>query len=83
MSSGMRIVAILTVVVASLLAVTWATSAQAPKPAERPKWEYKVFSSRGGAEDLKTAGNDGWELVAVVQEAQDSRLAYLKRPQSN
>jgi hypothetical protein len=83
MSTGKRIIAILTIAVASVLGLTWATSGQVAKPAERQKWEYKVFSSQGGAGDLEVSGIEGWELVAVVQEHSSSRLVYFKRPKLN
>jgi len=51
------------------------------------KWHYKVIrlTSRASEneEDLYAAGNDGWELVAVIQPDNGLPLAYLKRPQAH
>lgn len=46
------------------------------------KWEYKVFEHRGGIshdqEVLTTYGDDGWELVSVV-EYDGERRFFMKR----
>ena len=85
MSSGMRIVATLAVVVASVLALTWATSAQAPKPAERQQWEYKLVSEFSEPEaEFTRYGSEGWELITVVPYDEGvNRRAYFKRPKAN
>jgi hypothetical protein len=82
MSGGTRIIAILTVV-ASVLALTWATLAQAPKPAERQKWEYCVADEGRGATGMNKYGDEGWEAVAVIQGDGHPPTIYYKRPKTN
>jgi hypothetical protein len=52
------------------------------------KWEYFVapLLEHNPGEILNTFGDDGWELVAVLQQASPmggaSMVAYLKRPKA-
>lgn len=48
---------------------------------EIQRWEYRAAPSRGQtiAQDLETAGNDGWELVAVSGDV-NYRHFFFKRP---
>jgi hypothetical protein len=51
---------------------------------EKQEWEYKVVSGIAAADplaaerELNALGKDGWELVGIVNVANDVRL-YLKR----
>lgn len=55
------------------------------RPAEPTKWEYRVATIRGEADDnylttdLNAAGLGGWELVAVENEGRGRRY-FFKRP---
>jgi hypothetical protein len=49
-------------------------------------WEYTVFgllpsqSEHEDQEALNEVGEEGWELVSVIQQNDGSRVVYLKRP---
>jgi hypothetical protein len=50
------------------------------------RWEYTVFgllpsqSEHEDQEALNEVGEEGWELVSVIQQNDGSRVVYLKRP---
>ena len=46
------------------------------------KWEYQVapILNHAAAQILNNFGQDGWELVTVVQSAQGGDIGYFKRP---
>lgn len=53
----------------------WEWSSSDPAPA---RWEYKsVLLDRDA--DLTPWGKDGWELVAVIQQALDQAMFYFRR----
>jgi hypothetical protein len=43
------------------------------------KWEYYYVSGLT-KENLKQAGDEGWELVAAATDPQGGRILYFKRP---
>ena len=52
----------------------------------RTKWEYQiVLDTRkhmfvGDWGGLKQLGEEGWELVAVIESSEGERILYFKRP---
>lgn len=49
------------------------------------KWDYLVLnlaisSTLAKTDILKWQGDEGWELVAVVQNEDNEHIIYLKRP---
>ena len=57
-------------------------------PAARPEgtWEYRTFARDGrfvADEELNSLGQDGWELVALVEETRPTMRFVFKRRKPN
>jgi hypothetical protein len=67
-------------VVLSLCLLGW-TSLGQKQPANKPTWEYVnlIVADYEGLASLNNAGAQGWELVAVTQGANSTKMYHFKR----